>query len=387
MHICCFSMSSNLSNYIGIRYAKGQAITYIYPKLKKPQRDITLLDRLTFKSYLTKNSIKEIDQIEVDISDINALKHIIDQLPADAVILLPPLTRGPHINLYEVSFSQSRKCLFVEPDGDVYEITKNGAISMNDDDVSLSIKHFIQQTNGYILQTNTTLFKEQASNELLDYLISNLEIFQHIFKTIRPLKKVELPLQHPNAYDSSPSAIVNLAVMRSDEQLAYLEALNLLKRHNILNLKTLETTIEVEFLDVRYKDYFSKSGTWLEHYTQRALENIEEIVDVNSSVMFVWDKGLQHLQNEIDVMALTENQLINISCKDTAKLLETYLYILESHSEQLAEDVIKIVVCTTAPNKLISDRANRLGVHIVVFEKNAFLFQKNIREIILRYRA
>ena len=110
-------------------------------------------------------------------------------------------------------------------------------------------------------------------------------------------------------------------------------------------------------------------------------------MDVNSSVMFVWDKGLQHLQNEIDVMALTENQLINISCKDTAKLLETYLYILESHSEQLADDAIKIVVCTTAPNKLISDRANRLGVHIVVFEKNALLFQNNIREIILRYRA
>ena len=387
MHICCFSTSSNLSNFIGIQYAQGHSVTYIYPKIKKSGYDSTLLDRLTFKAYLMKNNIKDVNQVELNFEDLASIKSTLEKLPNDAVILMPAITRGPHIHIYQAVQSQSRRCLFVEPDGDLYEINSDGVIPLNDDDVSLSVKHFIQQTNGYIMQTNTQLFKETAANDLLNHILKYLEIFQNLFKNVRPLKKVETVAQHPDAYDVSPLAIVDLTKMKPFEKSVYIEALSILKKHRILSMKQNNTTIDVEFHDIRYKEYFSKSGTWLEHFTQRALESVEGISDINSSVHFVWDRNLSHLQNEIDVMALIDNQLITVSCKDTTKILENYLYILESHSEQLSDDAIKFVVCTTAPNALIQDRADRLNVHILVFDKDVKRFTKQVSQIIQRYRV
>ena len=120
MHICCFSTSSNLSNFIGIQYAQGHEVTYISPKTKKYGYDYTLLDRLTFESYLFKNQIKEVHQIELNFEDLESIKSTLEKLPHDAVILLPAITRGPHINIYKAVQSQNRRCLFVEPDGDLY---------------------------------------------------------------------------------------------------------------------------------------------------------------------------------------------------------------------------------------------------------------------------
>lgn len=372
MQTYCFSFSSNISNFIGIKYLKTEKITILYLKNNNDS-----INRYIMEKYLRRNGYKNIN---IEAYTENTFKYI----NSKATVLLPPLNKAREIPIYQSAFKYDFKKLFIEDDGDVYNVENHSISEISNDDVDLSVRNFINQTNGHIIQTNNSLFDQKPANELLDYLVNHLKTMTHILKTVRPLKKNK---EFEHGHLPNHHAILDITTLNKEELHVYLGALRILERNNIISIVKSPKSYFIEFHELDYKEYFSKAGTWLEHYTQRALESFEEIDDVNSSVMFLWDDEQKQVKNEVDVMGVVNNRLIAVSCKDTMKLVDDYLYELESHADSLGSDeAIKIIVTTAQIAEHIGSRAKLLDVHIVNSVDNYDRFRDDINKVLNAYQ-
>ncbi|MCK8061662.1 MULTISPECIES: Card1-like endonuclease domain-containing protein [unclassified Fusibacter] len=373
--IYCFTHTNFISNYIGIKYTKDKQVIIFHDHSQNDR-----IQRYQLQTYLKREGIKSISFRLIDYTSMDQIKMAFSKIKSTDTLILPELDHARHVNLFTLLGDYTFVKLFIESDGEIYNIDNDGSNHCPNDDVKLSISDFISQTDGKIIQTNNQLFEHPSSEKLLIFILNHLKHMQKILKHVRPMKKWDAGYVYPQV---SPFSIVDLTLMNPKEQEIYTSALKLLEIDGLLAIKTDEKLLTVEFYDLRFKEYFTKAGTWLEHYTQRQLRQISEIRDVNSSVMFVWDDHSKTVKNEVDIMAVTENQLITISCKDTSKLVDDYLYEIESHADLLGtEDALKIIVTTASSNKFIDNRAKLLDVHIVRYTGDHDAFNDAILHIL-----
>jgi hypothetical protein len=324
--------------------------------------------------------IKNISFQLLDYTSVDQLNQTFKRIESNDTIILPEVTHAKHVCIYTQLSNYNFEQLFIEKDGEIYSIHQKGISKLDNDDVKLSILDFISQTEGRIIQTNNKLFEHPASGLLLDYLLKHLGVMQEILKSIRPMKNEENTEVEGsrNVY-----SIVELNRLNKEQKTIYLGALHLLEKQHLVTLTESDKILRVKFMDIRFREFFSKAGAWLEYYTHRQLKSITQISDINSSVMFVWDDHSGSIKNEVDLLAVTDNQLIAISCKDTHKLVDDYLYEIESHADLLgSEEAIKIIVTTAEPSRHIIERSKLLNVHIIEFTGDDQHFKQSILNII-----
>lgn len=371
MHVICFSCNSHITNYIGIQYLKAKKISYIALPNERQE------DLRSLKQYYQRKQLTLFDLVKVDYTRGELLQQYLSHLDTPYTVIMPHIERAAHFAIFHTLSTLDVPQIFIEPDGDIFNVSHGQFNPIQKDDVALTVQDFIKQTNGSIIDTGNHLFTQTPANKLLDYYLRNLPVMVRLLKVVKPMKSRE---KHSYYAPPSPISDVSLNKMTLQEQKIYMGALQVLAREGIVKMKRQKNMLEVIFIDLDYRDYFSKSGTWLEHFVLRIVSHIPDIDDALSSVFFMWDKARKDVKNEIDVMATYHNRLITISCKDSKHIIDDYLYELEAHSEILSEDgAVKIIATTATLSALIIERASILGISIVAFNGDVKQFENDLK--------
>ena len=223
--------------------------------------------------------------------------------------------------------------------------------------------------------------------------ICNKPIIINLCKII--LKKIDLWHQYKQRlYDNNTfihnykdcyKVTINKNKLNLEELDLVNKSIDYLHKLNGLEFREDDEEIKVTFKNDYLKGFIFKSGTWLEVLTHMITNEIKEVDEVKSGLIFSWGKDAREIKNELDVVAIRDSVLICISCKDSDKYDEDALNELNVYSERLGgKDTIKILVATKEPNKTtVRKRAQEMGIKLIILEKDINKFKKTLRNSIL----
>lgn len=223
--------------------------------------------------------------------------------------------------------------------------------------------------------------------------ICNKPIIINLCKII--LKKIDLWHQYKQRlYDNNTfihnykdcyKVTINKNKLNLEELDLVNKSIDYLHKLNGLEFREDDEEIKVTFKNDYLKGFIFKSGTWLEVLTHMITNEIKEVDEVKSGLIFSWGKDAREIKNELDVVAIRDSILICISCKDSDKYDEDALNELNVYSERLGgKDTIKILVATKEPNKTtVRKRAQEMGIKLIILEKDINKFKKTLRNSIL----
>ncbi|SFC69306.1 Card1-like endonuclease domain-containing protein [Clostridium uliginosum] len=237
------------------------------------------------------------------------------------------------------------------------------------------------------------ILKITGANILLDSTTIStypdvISITKKIYKNLEIWHKYKNKLYDGNIfihdYAESNKIIVNLEYLNDEETRILKICLIYLQNICAIQCKKNKGEIKIYFQNDYLKGFIFKSGTWLEVLTNIVVREIKEIDDVKSGVVFVWDEGKTKVKNEFDVLAVKDDILICISCKDSSKYDESTLNELDVYSKRLGGDnAKKILVATKEPSKkCINERADAMGINLVILDKDINKFKSSLKKII-----
>lgn len=248
--------------------------------------------------------------------------------------------------------------------------------------VDLEIEDVIKSIGGSIIVDSTEAYNDEVIFEFTMWISKHLEDWE----------KLKFMLQDINIFlrdEHNPEFFkIDMDKVPSEDRRFLRERLDFLVRRRQINLTEDRQYYKIYFLNDFIKTFLFKSGTWLEILTQNVVENIREIDDVKSGVMFLWNNEKTKVKNELDVVAIKDSVLICISCKDSRKYDEVSLNELNVYAEQLGgENVIKILVATKEPSKTtIDQRAKEMNIDLIIFNGDIEKFKSEITNIINKRR-
>ena len=246
----------------------------------------------------------------------------------------------------------------------------------------LEIEDVIKSIGGSIIVDSTEVYNDEVVFEFTMWISKHLEAWE----------KLKFMLQDINIFlrdEHNPEFLkVDIARVPVEDRGFLKERLDFLVSRRQINLKEDGQYYKIYFLNDFIKTFLFKSGTWLEILTQNVVENIREIDDVKSGLMFLWNNEKTKVKNELDVVAIKDSTLICISCKDSKKYDEVSLNELNVYAAQLGgENVIKILVATKEPFKTtVYQRAKEMNIELVIFNGNIENFKYDITRIINKRR-
>lgn len=246
----------------------------------------------------------------------------------------------------------------------------------------LNLEDIISAAGGDIIEEATNLTKKQDLLYLTKQIYTNLETWH----------KYKQRLYDTNVFThdvtDSKKVTIKITSLTDIEKNLIDKILKKLKAMNGIEYREIATdTFEVIFLKDYLKGFLFKSGTWLEIATNALISEIEEIDQVKSGVIFLWNDDIKNVRNEVDVIAVKDSIPICISCKDSDKYNEMALNELNVYSEKIAgKKSYKILVATKEPIKSsVKVRAKEMGIEIVIFDGNELKFKETIRRIIDKF--
>ncbi|MGL4656835.1 MAG: Card1-like endonuclease domain-containing protein [Sarcina sp.] len=285
--------------------------------------------------------------------------------------------------VYTYCMKHGIDCRYVDIKNEILiKFDVNGIQLEKDSFVDLEIEDIIKSIGGSIIVDSTKAYNDEAIFEFTMWICKNLEAWD----------KLKLMLQDINIFlrdENNPDFLkVDMQAVLEEEKLNLKERLDFLVSKKQINLKEEGQYYKIYFLNDFIKTFLFKSGTWLEILTQNIVEEIKEIDDVRSGLMFLWNNEKTKVKNELDVVAIKDSILICISCKDSKKYDEVSLNELNVYAAQLGgENVIKILVATKEPTKTtVYQRAKEMNIELVIFKGNIEEFKKKITQIINRQK-
>ncbi|MGO1371139.1 MAG: Card1-like endonuclease domain-containing protein [Senegalia sp. (in: firmicutes)] len=259
-------------------------------------------------------------------------------------------------------------------------IYKKGEIEkVNMELYEMNVDDFISISGGKILWDNTPE-DDPHTLEIYDYITNNHIKWKNIKTIFKDRKKLKF---HDYIYNRLFIDLNGLSAKNIDEILEFFKML--------ADMKYVEYNYKKRKLRIDIKNEFAKSlilvsGHWLEFVTYIVLKNIDNIDDLKSGVVFLWDKDVDNVKNELDILASTDSSLICISCKDSKGYDQEALNELKVYSERIAKGKsIDILVSTYYPEKEnVINRSKEMGINIVVFNGDEKQFKNDLENIILK---
>lgn len=366
--------SHNEANILATKRFNPKEVIFIYN-----ENDEILIDSLKkyYDNYLPKIIFKK---IAVQEGDPQLFSKIINENKNKNIIV--NLTGGSRINsleLLNICKDNSIKAIYIDiKNKKLYEFNNKIEV-INEEYEDLELGKLVKASGGEVINDSTELSNKKDLILLTKEIYINLEIW-HRYKQ---------RLYEPNIFihnAESPKEIrINLNLLENEEKALLNKVLKRLKDiGGIEYFNESDEEIKVDFKNEYLKSFIFKSGTWLEIATNNMINEIKEIDEVKSGVMFLWNDKSNVVRNEVDVIAVKDSIPICISCKDSDKYNEDALNELDVYSKQIGgKNAYKILVATKEPIKsAVKDRAKEMGINLIIFDGNEEKFKNRIKLII-----
>ncbi|WP_164880401.1 Card1-like endonuclease domain-containing protein [Clostridium manihotivorum] len=315
--------------------------------------------------------------------DIESIKAIVEKYKNNKVLI--NLTRGQRLNsliLLHLAKQYNFPCVYLDIENKKLTSFNEDVINIVDEEFEdLNIKDMIESIGGSIIVDSMESNSNDIIEKLIDLISNNLDTWE----------RLKHRLYDPKVFihnEADPTVMgLDMSLLTEEEINIYNSILKLLKNQNQIDyIIEHEQYVNIKFLNNYIKTFIFKSGSWLETYTRKVIERIQQVNDVKSGMLFLWDDEQSRVKNELDVVAIKDTVLICISCKDSGKYDEVALNELNVYAHQLGgEEVIKILVATKMPlKKPVLERAKEMGISVVIFDGNRDSFEEKLRKIVLR---
>ena len=256
---------------------------------------------------------------------------------------------------------------------------KNGEIFINNHhDMDLNIDEIIESFGGSILIESTDINNSEVIRKISYSIADNLEKWESLKYRLYDKRIFEVDEINSNIMR------INLEFLMKEEKDICSSTIKFLKEYGQLKYKEEDEKITVEFKNDYIRSFIFKSGSWLEAYVRDIISEINQVDEVKSGVIFLWNDERVRIKNEIDVMAVKDSTLICISCKDSAKYDDVALNELSVYGEKVGgENVKKILVATKEPLKTsVFSRAKEMDINIVIFDGDREKLKKSLEKVV-----
>lgn len=368
--------SHNEVNILATKRFNPEEVIFIYN-----ENDEALMNSLKkyYETYLPENILKKIVMKE---GDLKSLSRSINENKNKNIIV--NLTGGSRINsleLLNICKDNCIKAVYIDiKNKKLYEFDNKIEV-INEEYEDLELDKLLKASGGEVINDSTELSNKKDLVLLTKKIYKNLAIW-HKYKQ----KLYESNIFIHNA--ERPKEIkINLSLLENEEKVLLNKILK-----NLKDIKGIEyfnessEEVKVYFKNEYLKSFIFKSGTWLEVATNNIINEIKEIDEVKSGVMFLWNDKSKVVRNEVDVIAVKDSIPICISCKDSDKYNEDALNELDVYSKQIGgKNAYKILVATKEPIKsAVKDRAKEMGINLIIFDGNEEKFKNQIKSIIIK---
>ena len=347
--------------------------TLIIIYLKDEKKQIKDID-IAYKTIIPNCNIT---YEEIKLGDIESIRDVIKK-NTGALINFAGGSRINSLILLKLAMESNMQGIYVDMANKIRYVFTEDYRVINNQLNDMNIEEIISLAGAKIIEEGSSLCKKEEIIAITNAILDNLPTW-HKYK----YRLYDNDTFIHNYKDNSKLTI-NKKKLNNEESSLIRQCLQYLK--NIDGIRYSEDTESVQVLFNNYylKGFLFKSGTWLEVVTHFEINKIKSIDESKSGVSFIWNTEENRVMNELDVIAVKDNVLICISCKDSQRYDEDALNELQVYSERLGgKDTIKILVATKPPiKKCVIDRAKEMGIHIVIIEKDRNAFRKKLQLII-----
>lgn len=369
----------NEANIIATERFRPKKVIFIYNQIKEQQLQLDSLKKYYDSKFPSITFISE----PIDKFDVQSIKVVLDKYKDKNLLI--NVTRGERIyslTLLYLAQKYDMRCIYLDVENKRLIDFNDESIDITDENFyDLNIEEIIESSGGSIIVDSTESNGKAIIDQITDLISNNLDIWERLKYRLYDAK-----VFIHNQLD--PMTIkLDMNYLTKEEIDIYNSMLSLLKKNNQIQYNSEKHNyITIKFLDNQIKSFIFKSGSWLEAYTKQVVDNIRQVDDVKSGLLFLWDSEKNRVKNELDVVAIKNSTLICISCKDTSKYDEIALNELNVYAQQLGgENVVKILVATKVPLKRsVEERAKEMNIELVIYDGNKKSFEEKLKNIILR---
>lgn len=258
-----------------------------------------------------------------------------------------------------------------------YSLGENISVS-NEEFKDIMIDELISLSGADVIMDSSELSEKKEIIEITKMIYKNLELW---YKYKSKLYDGNIFIHNQLEPDK---IVINLENVNEYELKILIKSLDYLKNLECIKYFKNEKSIKVIFIKDYVRSFIFKSGTWLEVLTNIVVNEITEVDETKSGVVFIWNEGKNKIRNELDVVAVKDSVLICISCKDSEKYDEDALNELDVYSKRIGGNIAKeILVATKKPLKeCVTERAKAMGIELVILDNKIDVFKEKLRKII-----
>ncbi|MDU5108360.1 DUF1887 family CARF protein [Clostridium sp.] len=367
---------NNEFNILATRRFNPEEVIFIYKK-----EDESFLKSLKnyYKIYLPNITFKEFMVSEGDIKELN---RIISDNNKETLVNLTGGSRINSLGMLDICKNKAIRAVYIDIKNKYLYLFDNKVEIIKEEFEDMELDKIIKASGGEVINDSTKLSSKKDLILLTKGIYKNLEIW-HRYK--QKLYDSNIFIH----YDEEPQIIkINLELLSKEERDILRKVLIYLKEIGGIEYSNENNNIKVFFKNEYLKSFIFKSGTWLEVATNNIINEIKEIDEVRSGVMFLWNDKSKVVRNELDVVAVKDSIVICISCKDSDKYNENTLNELDVYSNKIGgKNVYKILVATKEPIKpSVKDRAKEMGISIIIFDGKEEKFKNQIKKVISKIK-
>lgn len=335
------------------------------------------------KKYYEDNFPKvKFNEVKVKEGEVEKLEEIIRNNENRNILV--NLTGGSKVNsliLSNICANKGVRSIYMNiKEKILYIIDKNIRV-MKEEYEDLELSSLLSASGKEIVYDSGELFSNKNLKYITKKIYANLELW-HKYK--QRLYDVNVFIHNE---EDSNKMIIKTKLLNKDEKSILDKILLKLKEIQEIDFRNIdENDIEVKFNNDYLKPFIFKIGTWLEFATKTIISEIEEIDEVKSGVVFLWNHSNSNIKNEVDVVLVKDSVVTCISCKDSDKYNEDALNELKVYASKVGgKDANKILVATKEPIKnTVRERAREMNINLVIFDGNEERFKKEIKKLICK---
>lgn len=310
--------------------------------------------------------------------NINDIENVISKYDS----MLINLVGGERINalmLFKLALERNIQSIYVDLLGKIRYVFKDNVRVIDKALDDLYLDDIIEISGAKIVHDSSEICNKPIIINLCEIILKRIDLW-HQYK-----QRLYDNNTFIHNYKDCYKVTINKDKLNLEELDLVNKSIDYLHKLNGLEFREDDEEIKVTFKNDYLKGFIFKSGTWLEVLTHMITNEIKEVDEVKSGLIFSWGKDAREIKNELDVVAIRDSVLICISCKDSDKYDEDALNELNVYSDRLGgKDTIKILVATKEPTKTtVRKRAQEMGIKLIILDKDINKFKKILRNSIL----
>ena len=358
---------------IPISFYKIQKVIIIRKKGKS-----NLEDFYNFKEYI-ENEFKDIVMEDKVIKHYSDIKNIIKNYDGESYTYFDGEANLNEFVLFDNAKEMNIKRLLIsEIKGIMYEFNKNEIFEHDIKNIDLNIEDLINSFGGSIAIDQSLIYNSDAVNAFINWILKNYDNFRKINRNV---------FKRNNIFINDKKSPNNSTILKNKindyEEYILMDLINLVKEKKYLDYKIIKNNIFLNYYDLGLRELMKKPGTWLEALVFRTLNEMKLFNDIKTSVEFLWDDK-SNVRNELDVLAIKDQLLMCISCKDTRRYGKDAFNEIEVYSKKLGGDsALRVIIATETPE--FSDdlkRAEEMNINVIIFTGDINNLKNEIMKLI-----